>query len=58
VAARNEAMRRYIANPASHAAEFRSVALFQAQEASGETPTHGEICEAHLEKLILEMRGQ
>lgn len=57
IAARNEGMRRYIAAPGEHGVEFQSVALFNAQSASGVTPTHGETTEAYLEKLMTEMRA-
>ncbi len=56
IAARNEGMRRYIADPKSHGVEFQSVMLFNAQLASGVVPTHGESCEAWLETIMTEMR--
>lgn len=46
VAAFNEWMRRYIADPAGFDAEFQTLAQFVAEQSDGRTPSYGETCAA------------
>ena len=44
----NEWMRRYIEEPETFKAEFRTVIEFQQAEANGKEPTYGDNCTAYL----------
>jgi len=52
--ANNEWMRRYIEEPESFKAEFRSVVQFLEEESKGEEPSYGASCHAYMIKLMAE----
>lgn len=57
VKASNEWMRRYTEAPERFEAEFRTVALFLAQQDDGSPPTYGENVAAYLEQLSSELEA-
>jgi hypothetical protein len=52
IAAFNEWMRRYTANPGDFTRDWEQVFEFLSQQRKGEIPSYGETCTAYLESLL------
>jgi hypothetical protein len=58
VAANNEWLRRFIAEPEAFEHQWRTIDRFLVQKRCGATHSYGERCEAYMEFLVAEVRAE